>query len=350
MNSRKICVAVFVVLLSICLVSISDANAVNAGPSDFNLAVSRIDTSSPVPYLEVRSLNFQGPSYGSTPFRWLWLSTSLDQQPWETESKPITEVIENKTVIIAQYFNHQETYPTENGAFSPHWVLVARNEYTYAFGFLVAFNDSITFDHTGVYASFYPPDIGDQWIHDEAVQRFDSPPNNDTLSYWGLRPADLVRYQRTYKTYYLYEFTFSKNSFFVQQLSLTYRWPAIGLLIVLIVSSVLQVIRKMSLGEALTLYLGTAFFTIPFLLSYSQLGLGGPISDTQKLLYADVYVAIFLALVAMLFRIAAKGGNKGRPASKPNTSSIWFAAILAASAIAIEVFSKKHRKKDGDTP
>ncbi len=282
---------------------------ISSGPSNFNLAVSKIETTSPNPYLEVRSIIFQATTYGPTPFLWLWISSSLDQPPVLFQSKPITEVVENKTVVVAQTFNRQESYPAENGAYSPHWALMVRNDYTYAFGFLIAFNDSITFDQAAVYASFYPPDLGDQWIHNEAVQRFDSQPNNETLSYWGLRPADLVGFKKTFKTFYLYEFTFSRTGLFVERLNLTYRLPSEGLFVVLLASGFVLIFRKFTLTEALTIYLGTAFFSISFLLSFAQLGFG-PISQTESLLYIDIYGAIILSASAILLRLAGKNDTE----------------------------------------
>jgi hypothetical protein len=348
LNYRVICFVVLATLL--CLFSISQTSATNPGPSSFNLAVSKIETS-PIPYLELRSLNFQGLTNIRTPILWLWLSSSLDQPPRQEVSQPLTTVIDNETVVVAQSFYHSETYPAEKGAFSPHWVLVQHSDYAYGFGFLVAFNDTMTFDPTSVYASFYPPDIGDQWTHVETFQRFDSSPDNSTLSYWGLRPVDLATYQNlyhfAYKTFYLYEFTVSKNSYFVDQLNLTYRLPAVLLLVTLIFSLALLVLKKMTLGEALTLYLGTAFFTIPFLLSYLQLGLG-PVSAIQEVLYFDIYLAIILALVALSLHSLGWATNNRIQSKKEDEGWAWVGALLVAVAVFLRVLSQTKPKKKDD--
>lgn len=294
-------------VMSLCLLSVSSVSAVKGGPSNLNIVVSRIDTVAPVPYLEMEALNYQTIVYGPNPIEWLWLSSSREQGPRQEISTPILVQENNESVPVAQSLVRLETYPAERGAVSPRWILVPRNEYTYAFGFMVAFNDSVTFEKPSVFLSFNNRNLEDEWTYDQTFARFDTLPDNATLSHWGLNPSDFAQYSTYYhyKTFYLYQITFSKNSYFVERLSLTFEYPAIALLILLAVSITLLLFGKLSLGNALTLYLGSAFFSLPFLLNYAQLAFG-QVSFTEKLFYYDIYIAMGLAAVSLFLRLVGK--------------------------------------------
>jgi hypothetical protein len=61
----------------------------------------------------------------------------------------------------------------------------------------------------------------------------------------------------------------------------------------------------MSLGDAIALYLGSAFFSLSFLLSYIQLGIG-PILFIENLLEWDTYAAITLAGVSLFAKFLGR--------------------------------------------
>jgi len=158
----------------------------------------------------------------------------------------------------------------------------------------------VSFPMVFVSATMMTRELEDQWTHAEDWERLGSPPSNGTLNRWGLDPD---RFWRTpgageYKTYYLYEISLSKPGSFQSRVKWTYTMPAILLLLVLVIS--VCFFRKLELQHSLTIYLGTAFFCLPFLINYTQLGLG-PITYTELLFYVDIGISIGLAVVSLLW-------------------------------------------------
>jgi len=171
----------------------------------------------------------------------------------------------------------------------------------YAFGIIVAFPINVTFPMVFTSASLMTRELEDQWSASTGWERYGSPPSNATLSIWGINPD---RFWRTpwvsdSKTFYLYEVYLSRLGSFQTRVDLTYMGPAVLLLMVLIASILPPVRRRLHVRDFLTLYMGTAFFCMPFLVSYSQLGLGS-LSLTEKLFYIDIYLSGILALISLI--------------------------------------------------
>ncbi len=282
--------------------SLSGANGYFGNLNIVNINVSNIDLQAPTPYLEMTGFQFQGLVDSPKNFTWLWLSSSYDMEFRSQWAKPILGVEGNATVVQAYIVYWAQTFG--QGAISPVWNLVPVDESTYRIGFMLAFTTNVTFQSPSLNIDFVSNDLRSRWTYVPRAERFDAPPDNLTLSRWGLHPITFWQMEKSanYQTFYLYEFSLSRSSSFIDRLNFAYKGPAIALFIVLVISLLTLLIRGMSLTDALTLYLGSAFFSLTFLLSFIQLGIG-PVLFTEELLRADIYAAIGLASLSMIARL-----------------------------------------------
>ena len=285
-----------VLLLLVCLTA-SLARPVAAGQGTFyemTTGISKVVLQADTPYVELQYLHFRAEIYNETPFQWFWLGSS--DLAWSAQSQNQTTTYDNGRVDRFQVANISLSWLEGQ---SRKWHLFRVDEYTYSFGIIVAFPINVTFPMVFVSATMMTRELEDQWTHVEDWERLRSPPSNGTLSQWGLDPD---RFWRTpgageYKTYYLYKVWLSKPGSFQNRVRLTYTVPALLLLLVLAAS--ICFFRKLELQHSLTIYLGTAFFCLPFLINYTQLGLG-PITFTEEVFYADIDVSALLAIVSIL--------------------------------------------------
>jgi hypothetical protein len=285
-----------VLLLLVCLTA-SLARPVAAGQGAFyemTTGISKIELQTDTPYVELQYLHFRAEIYNETPFQWFWLGSS--DWGWSAQSQNQTTTYDNGRVDHFQDVNISLSWAE---GLSRKWHLFRVDEYTYSFGIIVAFPINVTFPMVFVSATMMTRELEDQWTHTENCTRFGSPPSNGTLSQLGLNPD---RFWRTtgageYKTYYLYKVWLSKPGSFQNRVRLTYTVPALLLLLVLGVS--ICFFRKLELQHSLTIYLGTAFFCLPFLINYAQLGLG-PITFTEGVFYVDIDVSALFAIVSIL--------------------------------------------------
>ena len=74
---------------------------------------------------------------------------------------------------------------------------------------------------------------------------------------------------------------------------------------VVLLSIIVLVVGRLGIQGALTVYLGTAFFCLRFLFNYSRLGLG-PITFTEWVFYAVIWISIILASISWLLRAMGK--------------------------------------------
>lgn len=284
-----------VLLLLVCLTA-SLAGPVAAGQGTFyemTTGISKVVTQTDTPYVELQYLHFRAEIYNETPFEWFWLSSS--DLGWLAQSYNQTITYDNGRVDRFQVANISLSWVEGQ---SRKWHLFRVDEYTYSFGIVVAFPINVTFPMVFISASM-PRELGDQWTHMEEWERFGSVPSNSTLSQLGVDPS---RFWRTpgageYKTYYLYKVSLSKPGSFQNRVRLTYTVPAALLFLVLAVS--VCFFRKLELRHSLTIYLGTAFFCLPFLINYTQLGLG-PITFTESVFYVDIDLSALLAIVSIV--------------------------------------------------
>jgi len=298
-----------VVFLLICLSSylVQPVTASQGFHYEMTVGISKVEVQPEIPYVELQYLHFRTEIYNETPFQWFWLGSA--DWGWSAQSYNHTITFDNGRVDRFQIANISLSWAEGQ---SRKWNLFRVNDYTYSFGIIVAFPINVTFPMVFVSASM-KPELEDQWTHMEDWERFGSPPSNTTLSEWGLDPD---RFWRTtgageYKTYYLYKIWLSKPKSFQDRVGWTYTIPAILLGVVLAASVYPAARRKLHIRHLLTLYSGTAFFCMPFLISYLQLGLG-PMSDTERLFYFDTYLAAALAIGSLLIL----GWSKDKRASQ----------------------------------
>lgn len=294
-----------VVVALMILQGLSGANGYFGNLNIININVSNIDVQAPVPYLEMTGFQFQGLVDSPKNFTWLWLSSSYDMEFRSEWAKPILGARGNATVVEAYNVYWAKTFG--QGAISPVWNLVQVDESTYRIGFMLAFTTNVTFQSPLLNIDFVSNDLRSQWTYVSRPERFDAPPDNLTLSSWGLHPNTFWSYENYlhYQTFYIYGFTLTRASSFIERMNLIYRWPAYVLLVVLVISIITLAFRGIKLGDAIAFYLGSAFFSLSFLLSYIQLGIG-PVLYIEKLMEFDTYAAVVLAGASMFFRILGR--------------------------------------------
>jgi len=193
------------------------------------------------------------------------------------------------------------------------WNLTRVDEFSYKIGFLLAFQVDLAFEPEPVmHVGILDAKVDDEWRHVETpTRRLNSPPDNETLAGLGLNTSVFWRLQRTYeyKTFYLYEITFFRPESYEMRVSYTFTIPAIVLSLILVVSVLALVFAKLTLQAELTLYLGTAFFSLPFVLNYTRLGLG-PITPTETAFYVVITISTGLALFSVILSALGKGDDE----------------------------------------
>lgn len=295
------------IVLLVSIYSVGSASAFGGTLNLVSINVSNIDIRPAAPYLEISGFQFESVVDSPTNFNWLWLSSSDDFESRSEEATPLQRVVGNMTVIDGYSVIWDKTFPVSYFK----WYLVPVDEYTYRIGFMLAFTTNVTFASPELYLNFASNSLRDEWTKSQSYERTETPPDNGTLANWGLHPATLRRMNDMfhYQTFYLYEFTLSRVSVFVNRLNYVYRVPAFALLGILIISFLTLIFKGIKLSEALALYLGSAFFSLSFLLSYIQLGIG-PILFLEELLYGDTYVAILLAGVSLVLRMIGRDDDE----------------------------------------
>jgi len=295
-------------LLLVCLTA-SLARPVAAGQGTFyemTTGISKIEPQAETPYVELQYLHFIAEIYNETPFEWFWLASA--DLGWSARTYNQTITYDNGRVDRFQIANISLSWAEGQ---SRRWHLFRVNDYEYSFGIIVALPINVTFPMVFVSATMMTRELEDQWTHMEDWERFGSAPSNSTLNQWGLDPD---RFWRTpgageYKTYYLYKVWISKPRSFQDRVGLTYTIPAILLFGIVVVSTGLLIRRRLRPLDSLTLYLGTAFFCLPFLVSYAQFGLG-PLSTTELIFYGDIYLSAGLTLASLVVFGLRKKENK----------------------------------------
>jgi hypothetical protein len=273
-----------------------------------NVNVSNIDIQAATPYLEVTGYQFQGVVDSPKNFSWLWLSSSYDFESRSEMAQPLRTSQGNASVIYGYLVYYQQTFPPQG---EPKMNLVTVDESRFRIGFMLAFTTNVTFTYPQMYLNFESNSLGDQWTHTENYERFDTPPDNATLANWGLHPNTFWYYENQlhYQTFYIYEFSLTRAGPFIERMNLIYIGPAYVLLLVLIISIIALIFKGIKLGDAIAFYFGSAFFSLSFLLSYIQLGIG-PVLYIEYLMELDTYAAVLLAGLSMGLRIFGREDNE----------------------------------------
>lgn len=214
----RLSLIIAVVVLCISPLFVETVNGYVGTQNIVNVNVSSIDIQAAKPYVEIGSFQFIAVVDGPKNFTWLWPSSSEDTFEFRSEeAQPLRAIHGNETVIDAYVVDWAPSY-----SFSPRWFLVPVDETTYRTGFMLAFTTNVTFTSPFLNLDLTSNSLADQWTYSKSYQRFDYPPDNGTLLSWGLHPETFNRFEtmNRYQTFYLYEFTLSRTSTFVDRIYL----------------------------------------------------------------------------------------------------------------------------------
>lgn len=279
------------------------------GLSALDIGVDAIHAETPNPYVELRYLHLTTHAYTeSKPFSWL-LMTSAYGVWYPQVSTDLIVKVDNRT----DYDGQNASISWNKESTIRRWNLTRVDEFSYKMGFLFALKAEITFEPAPLmHVTMLDETLEDEWRHVEtSPRRLDGPPDNGTLTSLGLNTMVFWNLHRIngYKTFYLYEVTFIRPESYRTRVSYTFTLPAILLFFILVVSVVALFFARLSLQSELTLYLGTAFFSLPFVLNYTRLGLG-PITFTESLFYGVIAVSTGLAFVSVFLSACGKQDNE----------------------------------------
>ncbi len=134
-------------------------------------------------------------------------------------------------------------------------------------------------------------------------------PDNASLLEKGIQPKVFLDYLRPYRGYtnwYLAQMSFDRQDADKLRLGLLFWIPSGGLFGTLASASLIQYharrrrIRfRLSLSQSLTLYLSSALFAFPFIISITQYAPPYAISEPEYLFYADAMLAFYLTIKAI---------------------------------------------------
>jgi hypothetical protein len=156
-----------------------------------------------------------------------------------------------------------------------------------------------------------PPEISSKWIVTGPSMTDLGTPTDAKLLGMGIVPRVYQTHvQQGLTHWYVIQMAFSRQQSDIIRFSGLFWVPAIGLFVVFMVAMVLSGLlwmrqRRLSLSNSLTLFLGSALFAFPFILSINQYAPPGEITPVEFLFYADVILAFVgtgWALVAEYLR------------------------------------------------
>jgi hypothetical protein len=159
-----------------------------------------------------------------------------------------------------------------------------------------------------------PPEFSSRWIVTGPTMSDLNDPSDAALVGMGIVPKIYQMYVRQGLTHwYVIQMSFSRQQPDIIRFSGLFWVPAIGLFVIFLVAMILSGLlwrrhRRLSLSNSLTLFLGSALFAFPFILSINQYAPPGEITPVEFLFYADVILAFIgtgLALVAEYLRPAS---------------------------------------------
>jgi hypothetical protein len=144
-----------------------------------------------------------------------------------------------------------------------------------------------------------PASMRGDWEWKENSERLTGIPSNETLQQHGINPEDFAKYKgEEMIDFFLYTVTLVSPSIYSWRISIAYLIPSLGILVVLILSSFR--FNKMRRSDFLTLYLGTAFFILPFLVSFYQYAPPKVFTIQEVFFYFDFVFVTFLVAFAII--------------------------------------------------
>jgi hypothetical protein len=156
-----------------------------------------------------------------------------------------------------------------------------------------------------------PPDFSSKWVLTGPTMSDLNNPSDADLVGMGIVPRIYQTYFRQGLTHwYVIQMSFSRQQPDIIRFSGLFWVPAIGLFVIFLIAMILSGLlwrqqRRLSLSNSLTLFLGSALFAFPFILSINQYAPPGEITLVEYLFYVDVILAFAgtgLALVAEYLR------------------------------------------------
>jgi len=142
-----------------------------------------------------------------------------------------------------------------------------------------------------------PPEFSSKWIVTGPTMTDLTNPTDASLLGMGIVPRVYQTYVRQGLTHwYVVQMAFSRQQADITRFTELFWLPAGGLLSVFVIAAVVSVLlwrrnRRIGLSSALTLFLGSALFAFPFVLSINQYAPPGEITHVELLFYADVLLA-----------------------------------------------------------
>jgi hypothetical protein len=158
-----------------------------------------------------------------------------------------------------------------------------------------------------------PPELSSKWVVTGPNMAESNNPSDASLAGMGIVSRVYQSYvQRGLTHWYVIQMSFSRQQSDIIRFSGLFWVPAIGLFVIFMVAIVSSGLlwkkqRRLSLSNSLTLFLGSALFAFPFILSINQYAPPGEITPVEYLFYADVILAFIgtgWALVAEYLRPA----------------------------------------------
>jgi hypothetical protein len=156
-----------------------------------------------------------------------------------------------------------------------------------------------------------PPQFSSKWVVTGATMTDLGIPTDTRLLGMGIIPKVYQTYvQQGLTHWYVIQMAFSRQQADITRFTELFWLPAGGLLSVFIIAAVVSVLlwrrnRRIGLSSTLTLFLGSALFAFPFVLSINQYAPPGEITHVELLFYVDVllaFIATGCALVANYLR------------------------------------------------
>lgn len=159
-----------------------------------------------------------------------------------------------------------------------------------------------------------PPEFSSKWVLTGPTMTELDNPSDANLVGMGIVPRVYQTYvQQGLAHWYVIQMSFSRQQSDIIRFSGLFWVPAIGLFVIFLVAMILSGLlwkrhRQLSLSNSLTLFLGSALFAFPFVLSINQYAPPGEITHVELLFYVDVllaFIATGWALVAEYLRPAS---------------------------------------------
>lgn len=270
-----------------------------SGIAWLDVSIHRLELREERPYVEARHLYLVADLYTQYRIDGAMISSGDGHQFEPRWSENITD---NPNMQIWRFLLDS---PPEQGALSPKWRLTRKGDFQYQLSFLLGFRTAVNLTQQFVHLSM-DRDLEIEWIWKSSTRPFPNA-SKQYIENLGLEYSSYAEsLERGYSTFYLFSIDFLRPITFTWRYQFTMTVPAVLILVILIASLILMLLRGLTLSNAFTLYLGTAFFALAFVWNFQQIA-SGSMTISEMILYFDIIFAIFLAILAVLSRL---GGIK----------------------------------------